>query len=153
MMAAQSGVLPVVQVLLSHGARINRRDAQNRTALWYACERGHMEVAQRLVEFGADPTALRSDHTSCLMVAAQRNRAEIASWIPVETTALQDVDFRQLNAMGLAAREGNDNVLRNLLSKLPKSQALQCAHETREVALRYNKDSPFLKVSFVVLIY
>lgn len=53
MKAAGSGCLPVVQVLLAHGADVERRDSEGRSALILAAANGHTAVAQTLRAAGA----------------------------------------------------------------------------------------------------
>jgi uncharacterized protein len=57
--ASFGGHLEVVRSLLDHPsarAIINRRNTFDRTALWYACFRGHGGVVRALLGGGADPT-------------------------------------------------------------------------------------------------
>jgi ankyrin repeat protein len=44
--AAIRGSVEVVQVLLQHGADVNARDRDSKTALTYAVERGHQDIAR-----------------------------------------------------------------------------------------------------------
>ncbi len=52
--AAQMNRLPVVEVLLAHGAAVNLRDGDGRNALMLAAMNGHEQVVQALVADGAD---------------------------------------------------------------------------------------------------
>lgn len=54
--AAYAGDLPLVDLLVRTGADVNKYDAWT-TPLIRACERGHLEVARRLIEARADPFA------------------------------------------------------------------------------------------------
>ncbi len=54
MQAAQMNRLPVVAVLLAHGAAVNLRDGDGRNALMLAAMNGHEQVVQALVADGAD---------------------------------------------------------------------------------------------------
>jgi uncharacterized protein len=59
LISSEKGHLEVVHLLTGHPsgkATINRRDADGRTALWRACDKGRGEVARVLLEAGADPT-------------------------------------------------------------------------------------------------
>jgi hypothetical protein len=163
MMAATAGSALTVQALLSNGARVNLPDCQGRTALWYAAERGHEEVVEVLLNYGADPAASRSDSTSCLMVAAQRDRPNVLKQLlgrggkPQQRgqpmlTLMEARDANGLNAMGLAAKEGNEAALRALLAECPKENVPQRAAEALAVARRYRKEPNCLKVRAIVCV-
>ncbi len=56
MMAAQVGVLPVVTLLLKHGAQVDVRDSNyGQTALMFAARAGHADVVAALLARGANP--------------------------------------------------------------------------------------------------
>ena len=54
--AAISGHLDMVKLLVTHGARINTLNEKCLTPLVYAIEHGHVEVVEFLLEHGADTT-------------------------------------------------------------------------------------------------
>ena len=54
--AAISGHLDMVKLLVAHGARINAFNARCITPLVYAIDHGHVEVVEFLLEHGADTT-------------------------------------------------------------------------------------------------
>ncbi len=54
MIAARRGRTAVVQVLLTYGADLHRRDSQGRNALMHAAEAGQNETAQWLAQVGAE---------------------------------------------------------------------------------------------------
>lgn len=53
MKAAQIGNMHLVSYLLQCGANVNAENALAETALSNACENGHTDVAEMLVQFGA----------------------------------------------------------------------------------------------------
>ncbi len=58
MRAAAVGVLPVVQLLLKHGAAVDARDELfGQTALMFAARAGHLQVVDTLIARGADVNA------------------------------------------------------------------------------------------------
>uniref|UniRef100_G3SDD0 Uncharacterized protein n=1 Tax=Gorilla gorilla gorilla TaxID=9595 RepID=G3SDD0_GORGO len=59
-----------VRLLLEQGAAVNLRDERGRTALSLACERGHLDAVQLLVQFSGDPEAADSAGNSPVMWAA-----------------------------------------------------------------------------------
>lgn len=54
MEAAQEGHLDLVKYLLENNANVHATTQTGDTALTYACENGHTDVADLLLQFGAD---------------------------------------------------------------------------------------------------
>lgn len=54
MEAAQEGHLELVKYLLENHANVRAQTQTGDTALTYACENGHTDVADLLLQFGAD---------------------------------------------------------------------------------------------------
>ncbi len=77
MHAAWRGNLDAVKWLIAHGAQINRKPLQW-TALHYAVFAGQDEVAQYLIDNGADINALSNNGSSVLMMAAYEGHEELA---------------------------------------------------------------------------
>ena len=81
--AAEGGFLPVVEVLLRHGARTDNfaKDAQQRTPLHHAAFQGHADVIRALMKAGAkdQATALEGGQLAhALHFAAMKNHVEAA---------------------------------------------------------------------------
>lgn len=76
-LAAWRGNLPVVKWLLERGARINAPRRQW-SALHYAVFAGHGELADYLIEKGADIDAQSTNGSSVLMMAIYEGREELA---------------------------------------------------------------------------
>ena len=53
-LAAKSGHLEIIQLLLERGADINTRDRKGKTALHLAAKSGHLDITKLLLERGAD---------------------------------------------------------------------------------------------------
>jgi len=76
---ARYGDLDEVKKLIQQGARVNATNRCNQTALYVACENGHTEVAQYLldngasVNLGAKPliAAVRYNHYDCVKLLLQ----------------------------------------------------------------------------------
>lgn len=54
MEAAQEGHLELVKYLLENNANVHAQTQTGDTALTYACENGHTDVADLLLQYGAD---------------------------------------------------------------------------------------------------
>jgi len=52
--ATRKGDLALVKQLLDEGANVNARTRYDSTPLFFACDRGHIEIARLLIERGAD---------------------------------------------------------------------------------------------------
>lgn len=77
LLAAWKGKLPAVKWLLEHGAATNRPPLQW-TALHYAVFAGQKEVAEYLMDQGADINARSPNGSSVLMMAAYEGKDELA---------------------------------------------------------------------------
>ena len=64
----------LVDVLLAHGAPVDQPTARNVSPLFIACQKGHAEVAQKLLDAGADPHMARDDGA----IACGKNYEEFA---------------------------------------------------------------------------
>lgn len=76
MRAAREGHPEVLRLLLEHGgSRLDARDSDGKTALWWACYWGHQQEARILLEAGADPTI--TDKAQRLPVDAAREEGHV----------------------------------------------------------------------------
>ena len=71
-LAATSGKLEAVEILLSHRASVDTVDVKSQTPLFVALVNQHWEIARRLLEAGADPNGADRNLCSPLSVMAQR---------------------------------------------------------------------------------
>lgn len=55
-LASDVGSLPIVNLLISHGSKVDAINEEGKTALHVAADRGHTAVLRRLVEAGSDYT-------------------------------------------------------------------------------------------------
>jgi ankyrin repeat protein len=56
----------LVDVLLAHGAPVDQPTAQGASPLFLACEKGHSEIARKLLDAGADIDESRCDINALL---------------------------------------------------------------------------------------
>ena len=77
MMAARTGHVEAVNVLLSHGADVNAREhVLGETALMWAAAENHPEVVKALLEHGADVNVRSNPLTFPESESATANRAD-----------------------------------------------------------------------------
>lgn len=107
MWASASGNLDVVQQLLEHGAIVDRRTPDGVTALMLASGNGFVEIARVLLGRGADPAATKGG-VKVRQLAFDRGYADVV--------ALLDRAETLGGRLLVAAAEGNDTVVRQLLS-------------------------------------
>jgi len=78
---ASCGDLEGVKTLIQQGDNVNTKNRYSKTALYIACENGHTDVVQYLldsgasVKFGAKPliAAVKNDHYECAKLLLQHN--------------------------------------------------------------------------------
>jgi len=116
--AAESGFLPIVEVLLAARANVNIEDANGRTALWHAQNNGHEDIVEVLL-------AANASYGDCATVfASEMGTSEHVLPIPNRDDDVDDVDARaEMNLRAArssllydAACENNVAVLKKLLS-------------------------------------
>ena len=77
MLAAYTGCLEIIQLLLRHGARVNGRDHYRRTPLMAAAMGGRAEVAALLLAHGAELEAVACETETALHWAAAWGQTEV----------------------------------------------------------------------------
>uniref|UniRef100_A0A1A8CCR6 Uncharacterized protein n=1 Tax=Nothobranchius kadleci TaxID=1051664 RepID=A0A1A8CCR6_NOTKA len=70
-----------VELLLQKGARVNYQDGSGRSALSYACERGHLDTVKILVRNNADPEIGDSWGNTALMYAAAAGHSRVVEFL------------------------------------------------------------------------
>jgi len=78
---ARRGDLDGVKRLIHRRVHVNTTNHTNQTALYFACEKGHTEVAQYLLDFGASVNlganpliaAVRYNHYDCVKLLLQNH--------------------------------------------------------------------------------
>ncbi|XP_016075866.1 PREDICTED: ankyrin repeat domain-containing protein 63 [Miniopterus natalensis] len=110
-----------VRLLLEQGAAVNLRDERGRTALSLACERGHLDAVQLLVQFSGDPEAADSAGNSPVMWAAACGHGAVLEFLVRS--------FRRLSA-GRHRAQGSER------PELGRSMSLALGAVTEEEAAR-----------------
>lgn len=85
-LAACSNSLPVLEMLLSHGAVVSQTDADQWTATHFAALTGWDAGIRRLLDRGANPNAVTAHGSTPLQFAVKRSHTE-ASKVLLESGA------------------------------------------------------------------
>ncbi|XP_074088140.1 ankyrin repeat domain-containing protein 63 [Macrotis lagotis] len=91
-----------VRLLLEQGAAVNLRDERGRTALSLACERGHLDAVQLLVQFSGDPEAADAAGNSPVMWAAACGHGAVLEFL-VRSFRRLGLRLDRTNRAGLTA--------------------------------------------------
>lgn len=111
MRAAKNGHTQTVNSLLVQGAEVNRFDCEGLTELMHAVRGGHTEVVGLLLAYGASPDLEEQFPRYRTMVEAARGgHTEI-----VELLLAHHAKRNLEEALRVAARRGNENMMRLLL--------------------------------------
>lgn len=74
LMNARNG--EIARILIAAGAKVDVRDSYDMTALMYAAQTGHADVAGELLKAGADPNVKNKARETALVLARERHSAE-----------------------------------------------------------------------------
>ncbi|CAG2252156.1 unnamed protein product [Mytilus edulis] len=78
LIASYMNLLPIVQLLINHGAAINQSKKNNVSPLFMASQAGHIAVVDLLLSYNANVDVCRSDGQTALGVAAMHGHCSIA---------------------------------------------------------------------------
>eukprot|EP00983_Pelagomonas_calceolata_P080432 1155146-Pelagomonas_calceolata.AAC.6 len=73
--------LALLQVLLQRGAEVDKRDGQGNTALHYAAGYGRKEIAELLLDAGADLVALNNNQQKPVDAARTNNEKGMVQYL------------------------------------------------------------------------
>ena len=113
--AANSGHVECVALLLEAGANKDAANSDGITALHRAARMGHAQVVQLLLEAGADKNAADSDRRTGLHFAAQHGHREVVHLLLAAGAIKDGANNDRETALHLAASHGHLRVVRLLL--------------------------------------
>ena len=103
--------------LLDQGADIEARDASGRSALHWACRRGHGEIVALLLDRGGDIEAVNNAGWTPVMSASLNGRLEVVQLLHARGADIHHSNVYGYNALHRAAWCGHLPVCEFLLSK------------------------------------
>ena len=74
---AQIGDRGVCELLIHHGADVNKQDAKKQTSLWVAAEEGHEGICEVLIQNGASVNESDAAKRSPLWIAARKKHFDV----------------------------------------------------------------------------
>jgi ankyrin repeat protein len=98
LLAISLGHLPTAQLLLRHGAELDKRDAHGKTALHLAVQRGDVAMAKRLLELGADILTADAHGSRLLHTAVENDNMEMVKLVLWWCEKVQSSRGNSLNA-------------------------------------------------------
>ena len=75
--AAQIGDPVVCQLLMDHGADVNKRDARKQTPLWVSAEEGHKDICEVLIQNGASVDKKDASQRTPLWIAVHKKHEDV----------------------------------------------------------------------------
>ena len=115
--AAMSGSVDVLRVLLEAGASVEARElgAGDRTALAVAAEQGRLDAVQLLLDHGATPNVQVEDQEPLLVRSASRGRCDIVRALLRAGAHVDGADRGGRTALMAATRHGSPDCVTALL--------------------------------------
>ena len=123
--------MDIVRLLLKNGACINAQDNKGFTPLLKAVWMNNVEVAQYLLDAGADSTIPSLEHGTALHVAAQNGNVEITDILLNQGCDATGLDRNGYTPLMLASRKaGAEDICEKLLVKGAKMNVVDKNGET-----------------------
>jgi ankyrin repeat protein/L-ascorbate metabolism protein UlaG (beta-lactamase superfamily) len=116
-LAASTGQVAVIELLLSKGANMEAGDRENTTPLTCAALLNKPEAVRLLVEKGASLTARDNNGNTPLLAAARSGNVEIVKYLVGHGAALTDVSNRGSNCLHIATSIGAEPLVQYLLGQ------------------------------------
>ena len=120
-LAARGGYAEAIELLVSHGARVDTRDRDGSTALFQAAQRGHDEAVSALVKAKAALEIEGPQGETALIAAARRGHASV-----VAVLVKAGADWRRQDHTGRTAlRHAQDGGRTGVVTVLKRAGATQ----------------------------
>ena len=75
--AAQIGDHRICELLIDHGADVNKKDARKQTPLWVAAEEGHKDICEVLIQNGASVNEEDATEKTPFWIAARKKHEDV----------------------------------------------------------------------------
>lgn len=131
-LAVTHGRTVLIDSLVTHGADVNKTDAQGKTALHLATQSGNTDIIEALLNKFADPLKKNQAGEIPLQLAISNNHADAVYALLTFSPSLQMAtrDNRGNTPLHQAVNRGNINIVEKLLNKRANPRAVNTAEET-----------------------
>ncbi|EAY13846.1 hypothetical protein TVAG_044060 [Trichomonas vaginalis G3] len=106
----------LLEYFLSHGANINEKDNDGKTALYIAAGINRKEIAEFLISHGANINEKNNDGETALQDAARHNSKEIAELLISHGANIEEKNDYGETALHIAARHNSKEIAELLIS-------------------------------------
>ena len=114
MLTGERGHIDILLYLIDHGADVNKKDRDERTALHYASD---LKVVEALLSKGVEIDVEDKDRCTPLMLTARRRHIDILLYLIDCGADIDKKDGRERTALHYASERGDLKVVEALLSK------------------------------------
>lgn len=122
--------LPIVELLLRHGADVNVRDFGDNTPLHMAAEAGKLEIVRALLAKKADVLAVNRQRVTPILNAASSGSVPVVEALLAAGADLKNVDNLGETALHRAATSGQVELIKLLLARGFEVDALDRQKQT-----------------------
>ncbi|MCX6774092.1 MAG: ankyrin repeat domain-containing protein, partial [Candidatus Micrarchaeota archaeon] len=146
--AALNSKMEEVKRLLKAGADVNGMDDSGYTALMCAAKARNREMAEFLLDKGADPNArnTRIYKMTVLMVACERDNREIAKLLLERGADINARDSRNISALSYALHDGQTSMVKFLLERNIRAGSKEDMRKNLEYAVIRKENSKAAKM-------
>jgi hypothetical protein len=117
MYAAQAGYVARLQWLIARGARLELKDWEGRTALYWASREGRVETVRELLQQGAAIDAAINTGATPLFIASQKNHLEVVRELLARGAAVDAAKNNGATPQYIASQKNHLEVVRELLAR------------------------------------
>ena len=97
--AAQIGDRTVCELLIDHGADVNKQDARKQTPLWVAAEEGHKDICEVLIQKGASIDEQDATLRTPLFIAARKKHEDVCKILIDNGAVIFEADELRTSAL------------------------------------------------------
>lgn len=139
--AALDGDARRCKVLLYQGADVHLVNKSKMSALWRACDSGHVDVCRLLIEWGADVNQADDRDESPLWIACWRGYRDVCKLLLDNGADIEQMDENGDTPLMIAKEEGHENVCKLLLNNGATIQNDKLYRQALEEEHRRHKDN------------
>jgi len=116
-LASQKDYVEIVKLLLSAGAKVNKKNSYNSTALILASKNNHVEIVKRLLDAGANVNQTDKDDATALIFASNNGSTGVVKLLldaGAKTDTRVKTEGERYTALDLANSQGHTEIVKLL---------------------------------------